>query len=152
MWAPVRDVTADPGSDLQFGTNVLRPFFLIQLLLPALLRGTSSSNDSHAGTYRHHVLRSPHSTRISILGHLEFETFEDRPKRRELSTEELYNQSKLADVLVAFELAWRYGEQGLVAVALHPGISNTDLMRHISAVKRAAIVRSWRVCGERLVY
>ncbi|KAI0704511.1 NAD(P)-binding protein [Cerioporus squamosus] len=131
MWAPVADVTAD-GYDLQFGTNVLGPFFLTQLLLPALLKGKGSSPDGHARV----VVTS---SAYAYLGHLNFETFKDGPERRKMSTEELYNQSKLADVLVAFELARRYGEQGIVTVALHPGILKTDLMRHINAVKRAAL-------------
>ncbi|RPD59095.1 NAD(P)-binding protein [Lentinus tigrinus ALCF2SS1-6] len=125
MWAPVADVTAD-GYDMQFGTNVLGPFLLTQLLLPALLKGKASSPDGHARI----VITS---SAYAYLGHLDFETFKDGPARRKLSTEELYNQSKLADVLVTFELARRYGEQGIIAVALNPGILKMELMRHINA-------------------
>ena len=133
MWAPVTEVTAD-GYDLQFGTNVLGPFLFTKLLLPALLKGKASSPDDHARI----VVTS---SAYAYLGHLDFETFKDGPARQKLSTEELYNQSKLADALVAFELARRYGEQGIVTVALHPGIIKSELMRHINAVKRAALVR-----------
>ena len=133
MWAPVAEVTTD-GYDLQFGTNVLGPFLFSKLLLPALLKGKASSPDGHA-----RIIVT--SSAYAYLGHLNFETFKDGPARRKLSTEELYNQSKLADVLLAFELARRHGEQGIVTVALHPGILKSELMRHINALKRAALVR-----------
>ncbi|TFK85675.1 NAD(P)-binding protein [Polyporus arcularius HHB13444] len=97
VWAAVRDVTAD-GYDLQLGMNVLAPFFLSQLLLPALLRGIVSSSDGSA----------------------------HGPKRRRLS--EFYNQSKLADVLVAYKLVRRYGEQGFVAAQRSRNVE-TGLMR-----------------------
>ena len=42
-----------------------------------------------------------------------------------------YGQSKLANILFAKELATRYGEMGITAVAVHPGIVNTELYRSI---------------------
>ena len=133
MYPPVEQTTKD-GYDLQFGTNVLGPFLLTKLLLPAFLKGKASSPDGHA-----RIIVT--SSAYAYLGHLDFETFKDGPTRRKLSTEELYNQSKLADVLLAFELARRHGEQGIVTVALHPGILRTELTRHLNVVKRTLLVR-----------
>ncbi|TBU57725.1 NAD(P)-binding protein [Dichomitus squalens] len=131
MWSPVADVTAD-GYDLQFGTNVLGHFLLTKLLLPALLKGKESSGDGHARVI---TTTSPYA----YIGHINFDTLKDGPARRKQSTEVLYQQSKLGDILVAFELARRYGEQGIVSVTLHPGILKTDLLRHTNFVKRAAL-------------
>ena len=134
MWCPVEDVTAD-GYDMQFGTNVVGHFLLTQLLLPALLKGKETSGDGHARVI---TTSSPYA----YIGHLDFETFKDGPERQKLSTEALYQQSKLADIIVSFELARRYGPQGIVSVTLHPGILKTDLLRHTNFVKRAALVRT----------
>lgn len=38
-----------------------------------------------------------------------------------------YGQSKLANILFTKDLHKRYGDKGLMAVAVHPGIVNTDL-------------------------
>ncbi|KAI0730702.1 NAD(P)-binding protein [Earliella scabrosa] len=131
MWCPVADVTAD-GYDMQFGTNVVGHFLLTQLLLPALLKGKETSPDHHA-----RVVTT--SSGYSYAGHINFETLKDGPARRKQSTEVLYSQSKLADVLVAFELARRYGDKGIVSVALHPGILRTELTRHLNVVKRTLL-------------
>ncbi len=134
MWCPVKDVTAD-GYDMQFGTNVVGHFLLTQLLLPALLKGKATSGDDHARVV---TTSSPYA----YVGHIDFDTFKDGPARQNMSTEALYQQSKLADIIVSFELARRYGPQGVVSVTLHPGILKTDLLRHTNFVKRAALVRT----------
>ncbi len=132
MWCPVTDVTAD-GYDMQFGTNVLGHFLLTQLLLPALLKGKESSPDHHA-----RIVTT--SSAYAYVGHIDFDTLKDGPARRKLSTTALYCQSKLGDVLVSFELARRYGDQGIVSVTLNPGILKTELMRHVNVIKRAILV------------
>lgn len=52
-----------------------------------------------------------------------------------------YGQSKLANVLFARSLARRFEEQGTsqVALALHPGVINTELGRHMNGVLRWAM-------------
>ena len=132
MWSSVKDVTAD-GYDMQFGTNVLGHFLLTQLLLPALLKGKESSGDGHA-----RVITI--SSGYAYIGHIDFDTLKDGPARQKQSTEVLYQQSKLGDILIAFELARRYGDQGIVSITLHPGILKTDLLRHTNFLKRAALV------------
>nr|VWO94199.1 Naphthalene dioxygenase [Ganoderma boninense] len=72
-------------------------FLLTQLLLPALLKGKESSGDGHARVI---TTSSPYA----YVGHLDFDTFKDGAARRRVSTEALYQQSKLADIVVAFEL------------------------------------------------
>lgn len=43
-----------------------------------------------------------------------------------------YNQSKLANVLFMKELARRLKDTGVTVNALHPGIVNTEIVRHMS--------------------
>ncbi|KAI0794521.1 NAD(P)-binding protein [Fomes fomentarius] len=131
MWCPVTDVTAD-GYDMQFGTNVLGHFLLTQLLLPALLKGKETSSDHHA-----RIVTT--SSGYAYVGHIDFDTLKDGPARRKLSSTALYCQSKLGDVLVSFELARRYGDQGIVSVALNPGLLRTELMRHVNVVRQAVL-------------
>lgn len=131
MCAPDK-VTTD-GYDMQFGTNVLGTFFFTQLLLPALLRGVASSPDKHA-----RVVST--ASAYSYIGQMRFDTFKDGPARRKRNMEELYSQSKLGAILVAFELARRYGDQGIVSVALHPGILRTDMMTTAKGLRYRLLV------------
>jgi len=111
MAAPYRR-TAD-GFELQFGTNHLGHFALTGLMLP-LLRElpdarvvTVSSNNHKAGQMR----------------------FDDLQGDRRYSRWGAYAQSKLANLLFAFELDRRLSTGGwrLISVAAHPGYSATNL-------------------------
>jgi NAD(P)-dependent dehydrogenase (short-subunit alcohol dehydrogenase family) len=42
-----------------------------------------------------------------------------------------YGQSKLANVLYASELAKHYGDKGILALSIHPGVFNTGLIRNL---------------------
>jgi WW domain-containing oxidoreductase len=48
-----------------------------------------------------------------------------------------YGQSKLANLLVAKELARRFEGTSKVAIAVHPGVINTNLGRHLNMMVRA---------------
>jgi NAD(P)-dependent dehydrogenase (short-subunit alcohol dehydrogenase family) len=111
MAAPYRR-TAD-GFELQLGTNHLGHFALTGLLLP-LLRGqpdtrvvTVSSNNHKGGQMR----------------------FDDLQGERRYSRWGAYAQSKLANLLFAFELDRRLkaGGWSVISVAAHPGYSATNL-------------------------
>jgi NAD(P)-dependent dehydrogenase (short-subunit alcohol dehydrogenase family) len=111
MAAPFRR-TAD-GFELQFGTNHLGHFALTGLLLP-LLYGRSearvvtvSSNNHKGGRMR----------------------FDDLQGEQHYSRWGAYGQSKLANLLFAFELDRRLKAGGwkLISVAAHPGYSATNL-------------------------
>jgi NAD(P)-dependent dehydrogenase (short-subunit alcohol dehydrogenase family) len=110
MAAPYRK-TAD-GFELQFGTNHLGHFALTGLLLPLLERPdarvvTVSSNSHKRGQMR----------------------FDDLQGERRYSRWGAYSQSKLANLLFAFELDRRLKAAGwgLISVAAHPGYSATNL-------------------------
>jgi NAD(P)-dependent dehydrogenase (short-subunit alcohol dehydrogenase family) len=104
--------TAD-GFELQFGTNHLGHFALTALLMPALKTSlgtrvvTVSSNNHKGGQMR----------------------FDDLQGELNYSRWGAYAQSKLANLLFAFELDRRLKAAGLpiISVAAHPGYSATNL-------------------------
>ncbi|GAC1508647.1 MAG: oxidoreductase [Candidatus Dormibacteraceae bacterium] len=104
--------TAD-GFELQFGTNHLGHFALTGLLLPLLNKPpyarvvTVASNSHKRGQMR----------------------FNDLGGERHYSRWGAYAQSKLANLLFAFELDRRLkaGGWGLISVAAHPGYAATNL-------------------------
>jgi len=66
-----------------------------------------------------------------LYGSLDPETYKDGPARRKKSAESLYMQSKLGDVVLAKEMARRYGDQGIVCTSVNPGNLRTELQRHV---------------------
>ncbi|KAJ6619829.1 hypothetical protein B0H10DRAFT_1792593 [Mycena sp. CBHHK59/15] len=124
MMPPIEEHTSD-GYDLQFGTNVLGPFFFTKLVLPALLEGAKSSLDGKA-----RVINT--SSGMHLMNKLDFKIIMDDKKRKKAGTQQLYSLSKFGFVAYSAELARRYGDQGLVIVSLHPGVIKTDLHRHMT--------------------
>jgi len=125
MYTP-RQTTAD-GYELQFGTNHLRHFALTGLLLDRLLPvpGSRVVTVSSAG----------HRIRAAIH-------FDDLQWERSYSRIGAYGQAKLANLMFTYELQRRLASQGsTIAVAAHPGVSNTELMRNAPAGLRLPV--SW---------
>jgi len=121
MWTP-RATTAD-GFELQFGTNHLGHFALTGLLLDRLLpvEGSRVVTISSVG----------HRIRARIH-------FDDLQWERSYSRVGAYGQAKLANLMFTYELQRRLApEQKTIAVAAHPGGSNTELVRNSPAVVRA---------------
>jgi NAD(P)-dependent dehydrogenase (short-subunit alcohol dehydrogenase family) len=123
MYTP-RQHTAD-GFELQFGTNHLGHFALTGLLLDRLLPvpGSRVVTVSSVG----------HRIRAAIH-------FDDLQWERSYSRVGAYGQSKLANLLFTYELQRRLAPHGTtVAVAAHPGVSNTELVRNTPAALRMPI-------------
>lgn len=77
-----------------------------------------------------------------MTGGLKFETFKDGPARKALGKQALYIQSKFGIIVVAQELARRYGNQGIVTTSLNPGTLESPLYRHVdSPVQKFVAVR-----------
>ncbi|MGE0707765.1 MAG: oxidoreductase [Planctomycetota bacterium] len=116
MMPATRQTTRD-GFEVQLGVNHLGHFALTNLLLPAL-------EAAPAGRV----------VTVASLAHrqgwIDFDDlhWERRRYRRVAS----YGQSKLANLLFAFELARRLQARGsrVVSTAAHPGWTATDLQRH----------------------
>ncbi|MDZ4269768.1 MAG: SDR family NAD(P)-dependent oxidoreductase [Mycobacterium sp.] len=114
---PPKQTTSD-GFELQFGTNHLGHFALTGLLLDHLL----PVDGSRVVT----VASIAHNIRAGIH-------FEDLQWERSYNRVAAYGQSKLANLMFTYELQRRLAAKGAptIAVAAHPGISNTELMRHV---------------------
>ncbi|KAI0253325.1 NAD(P)-binding protein [Lactifluus subvellereus] len=132
MNTPIDQVTRQ-GYDMQFGTNVLGHFYLTKLLLPVL---TATVPKCSPGTVR--------VVNVSSIGHyvgapevIQWPTLasgnDSLEPRTKLGTR-LYGQSKMGNILFSNELARRYGGEGIVSSALHPGSINTDLARYTGSL------------------
>jgi NAD(P)-dependent dehydrogenase (short-subunit alcohol dehydrogenase family) len=121
MTPPSRLTTAD-GFELQFGTNFLGHFALTLRLLPLLRRApaprvvTVSSMAARFGTVR----------------------FDDLQSERGYRPMPAYGQSKLADLMLARQLAQVATERGwnLMSNAAHPGYTRTNLIDAGAALRQ----------------
>ncbi|KAI0738867.1 NAD(P)-binding protein [Daedaleopsis nitida] len=127
MWPPM-DWLTDDGYDLQWGTNVVAPFLLTELLMPLLIAGVATSPDHHA-----RVITT--SSSAAYARTLNWDTFKDGPARRKLTTMDLYNQSKHANVVVARQFAKRYTDKGIISISVNPGNIRTELTRYAPRIQ-----------------
>ena len=102
------------GFESQFGTNFLGHFALTGHLLP-LLRATPGARVVHTASIAHR------------FGRIDFDDphFRTRPYRDMAA----YGQSKLANLLFAFELQRRLARAGIdaLSIAAHPGYAATNI-------------------------
>lgn len=111
--------TAD-GFEMQFGTNHLGHFLLIQLLTPALAAAGQASG--------------ARVVLLSSAGHRLGDVDLDDPgwERTPYDPWAAYGRSKTANVLCAVGLDQRLADQGVRAFAVHPGTIHTELARHVT--------------------
>ncbi len=107
--------TAD-GFELQLGTNHLGPFALTGLLTPQLLAAPNARVVTVSSIMHKYARRVP--------------TLDPREPRRYRKWQ-AYSESKLANLLFAFELDRRAAAAGapITSVAAHPGVASTHLQR-----------------------
>ncbi len=106
-----KSVTAD-GFETHFGVNHIGHFALTGLLLDVLLR-------------------TPSSRVVSVTSRMHAEgkiNWDDLNSQESYNRMESYRQSKLANILFAFELSRRLeaAEADVTSVAVHPGLVNTN--------------------------
>jgi len=113
MSPPERKTSAD-GFELQFGTNHLGHFALTAHLLP-LLRAAQKPRVTTVSSGLHRI------------GRIHFDDLQFEKKYRPTAA---YGQSKLANLMFAFELQRRSDAKGwgLLSDAAHPGYALTDLI------------------------
>jgi NAD(P)-dependent dehydrogenase (short-subunit alcohol dehydrogenase family) len=114
--------TTKDGFELQFGTNHLGHFALTNLLLDRVLAAPGSR-----------------VVTVSSVGH-RFASgirFDDLQWERDYGRVRAYGQSKLANLMFTYELQRRLQGTNTIAVAAHPGSSNTELARNTPPVVRA---------------
>jgi len=107
-------LTAD-GFETQFGTNHLGHFVLVNRIAALIRTGGRLINVSSAGHRRSNV-------------DLEDPNFERTPYEPFVA----YGRSKTANILFAVAFDQRHRERGVRAAAVHPGIIETELIRHMS--------------------
>jgi NAD(P)-dependent dehydrogenase (short-subunit alcohol dehydrogenase family) len=117
MYVPTRETTND-GFEMQFGTNHLGHFALTGRLLDAML-AVEGSRVVTVSSGAHRILARIH--------------LDDLQLERKYNRVAAYGQSKLANLLFTYELQRRLELKGAptVALAAHPGFSDTELMRHM---------------------
>ena len=102
-----RQILTPDGFEATFAVNHLAPFLLTHELLPLLQRSDQ-----------------PHVITVSSVGHTMIEgmCWDDPHMAQDFDAFRAYCQSKLANVLFTRELARRFGSDGLIASAVHPGL------------------------------
>jgi NAD(P)-dependent dehydrogenase (short-subunit alcohol dehydrogenase family) len=114
--------TTKDGFELQFGTNHLGHFALTNLLLDRVLAAPGSR-----------------VVTVSSMGHRFARRgirFDDLQWERSYSRVGAYGQAKLANLMFTYELQRRLQGTNTIAVAAHPGSSNTELGRNTPAPVR----------------
>ncbi|MFJ2754349.1 SDR family NAD(P)-dependent oxidoreductase [Nocardioides sp. NPDC087217] len=120
MYTPKQ--TTEDGFELQFGTNHLGHFAFTGLLLDRLLP-VPGSRVVTVSSIGHRIRADIH--------------FDDLQWERSYSRVAAYGQAKLANLMFTYELQRRLAPHGTtVAVAAHPGGSNTELARNTPAALR----------------
>ena len=111
------------GYEKQFFTNHVGHFMLVTGLFDLLApdgRVVMLSSAAHTG-----------APRVGI-------EFDNLSGERDYAAWRAYGQAKLANLLFARELARRFQGSDQVANAVHPGVINTNLSRHMNPVARVA--------------
>ena len=114
--------TAD-GFETQFGTNHLGHFVLVNRIAPLLRNGSRLINLSSAGhRYSNVDLNDPN--------------FERTPYEPFVA----YGRSKTANILFTVAFDRRHRGLGVRAAAVHPGVIETELARHVDPARLQALI------------
>ena len=120
---PSKQQMTTDGFEMQIGVNHLSHFLLTHLLLDCLKASTPARVISVSST-------------LHKKSGMDFETFKGFDK---YNASTAYNQSKLANVMFAMELAKRLEGTGVTSNVLHPGAVKTDIVRDLPWIVRAII-------------
>jgi NAD(P)-dependent dehydrogenase (short-subunit alcohol dehydrogenase family) len=111
VMAASRRETPD-GNEWTFAVNHLGPFLLTSLLKETMLASAPAR-----------IINVSSENHRSIKGGLDFD---DLQMEKGYSSSKAYAASKVASILFAVELNRRFGEKGITARALHPGVVATS--------------------------
>jgi NAD(P)-dependent dehydrogenase (short-subunit alcohol dehydrogenase family) len=116
IMAPLTRKVSPDGFEIQMATNHLGHFLLTSLLLPALNRASA-----------------PRVVTVASIAHRRGRmNFDDLQSEASYSPFASYAQTKLANLLFAFELQRRADKAGLklLSVAAHPGVAMTKIIEN----------------------
>jgi NAD(P)-dependent dehydrogenase (short-subunit alcohol dehydrogenase family) len=102
------------GIELTFAVNYLAPFLLTGLLLPLLRKGTPGRVVTVASSAHEDVERID---------------WDDLPAVHHYRAWDAYALSKFADITFTYTLARKIAGTGVTANCLHPGVTNTRLLK-----------------------
>jgi NAD(P)-dependent dehydrogenase (short-subunit alcohol dehydrogenase family) len=111
------------GFETQFGTNHLGHFLFVNRVAPLIRKGGRLINLSSAGH------------RFSNVD-LDDPNFERTPYDPFIA----YGRSKTANILFAVAFDQRHRNRGVRAAAVHPGVIQTDLARHVDPVRIQSMI------------
>ncbi len=130
VYAPPKRLTTADGLELQFGTNVVGHFALTGLLLPKLQQRAEQVQTTGGLVASEHEL--PRIVTIASIAHKPGRLrWDDLQGERTYTPNAFYQQSKLANLMLAFELGRRLRAHGstVQSIAAHPGVANTNLFK-----------------------
>lgn len=113
-------LTAD-GIERTFATNHLAPFLLTNLLHDALAAAGGSARIVTVSSEAHQ------------MGRIDLDDLGGERRYRPIAA---YANSKLANILFTTELALRWGDQGIIANSLHPGVVRTNIWSNSKGILR----------------
>lgn len=108
------------GFEKTLQVNHLAPFLLTNLLMETLTRSNASVVNTSSVAAR-------------LFGHIDLD---DLNNERKYSANKAYGDTKLANILFTKELNRRFGDQGISAVAFHPGNVRTNFASDTRSVMR----------------
>ncbi|GAA1977893.1 SDR family oxidoreductase [Isoptericola halotolerans] len=114
-----RTLTVD-GYEKTFQVNHLAPFLLTELLMPALVAGRAT------------VIQTA-SRAAQVFSRFDVDDLQNAER---YAPHRAYGNGKLANILFTEELQRRYGDQGISAVAFHPGVVATGFAGDTTHVLR----------------
>jgi NAD(P)-dependent dehydrogenase (short-subunit alcohol dehydrogenase family) len=126
MGVPSRQLSKD-GFEMQFQTNYLSHFLLVELLMKRLI-------DSSTKTYMSRIINisSSNAVQDGLTGaHGTLDLDDVNFEQRTYSGFSGYGQSKLAQILHARELSKLYAKDGVKAVSVHPGSFLSNITRNL---------------------
>ncbi len=130
------ELKTEDGFELQFGTNHLGHFLMTSRLVPALLKGAPSRVVALSSRAHHMAPVNFDDLDFSARGYNKWVA---------------YGQSKTANILFAVALDARLKERGVRAYAVHPGVIETELSRHMDEADQALLnaraeqIGNWRL-------
>ena len=120
---PAKQKFTEDGFEMQIGVNHLAPFLLTNLLLDCLKASAPARIITVSST-------------LHKKGWVDYDSFNGFEKYK---AQAAYNQSKLANVMFAVELAKRLEGSGVTSNVLHPGAVATDIVRDLPWILRKII-------------
>jgi len=132
---PIETLTAQ-GYDMQFGTNVLGPYFFTKMLLPLMETTAASLPTSEPARIVEVSSESHNINPWSGSGVINYEVVRDNTARSQASSSDLYCHSKSGVLLVAKARARLLTGKNILSISVNPGHIRSGLLRYRNNVEK----------------